>query len=190
MRRPAARCSRALRRTTRPAAGRTCVSSLCRRERTCSFSLPQSTLATCAAPNRWPTRATHERIFRARTHGSATGSSSPRQKSHAPQSSGRTFAEVADQVPVAAADACGVALHVAQQLARAVGQLAVLLEHEAPFHEVGRRVDEHALGLEAVAARRGPTPAGSAPATAARRRARRSGRRSDRSPSRRRRSRR
>ena len=33
-----------------------------------------------------------------------------------------------------------------------VGQLAVLLEHHAPLQEVGARVDQHALGLEAVAA--------------------------------------
>ena len=53
---------------------------------------------------------------------------------------------------VPAADAGGVALHVAQQLAALGAQLAVPLEHHAPLQEVGGRVDEHALGLEAVAA--------------------------------------
>ena len=33
----------------------------------------------------------------------------------------------------------------------AVGQLAVALQHQPPLHEVGGRVDEHALGFEAVA---------------------------------------
>ena len=54
-------------------------------------------------------------------------------------------------MPVAAADAGGVALHVAQQAAPRVGQLAVALEHHPPLEEVRRRVDEHALRLEAVA---------------------------------------
>ena len=62
------------------------------------------------------------------------------------------LAEVADEMPMAAADARGVALDVAQQRPPRVGQLAVPLEHDAPLQEVGRRVDEHALGLEAVAA--------------------------------------
>ena len=61
------------------------------------------------------------------------------------------LAEVADEMPVAAADARGVALDVAQQRAPRVGQLAVPLEHHPPLQEVGGRVDQHALGLEAVA---------------------------------------
>ena len=50
-----------------------------------------------------------------------------------------------------AADAGGVALHVAQQRAPRVGQLAVPLEHHPPLEEVGARVDQHALRFEAVA---------------------------------------
>ena len=51
-----------------------------------------------------------------------------------------------------AADARGVALHVAQQRAPRLGQLAVPLEHHPPLQEVGGRVDQHALRFEAVAA--------------------------------------
>ena len=54
-------------------------------------------------------------------------------------------------MPVAAADAGGVPLHVAHQRPARVGQLAVPLEHHPPFQEVGGRVDEHALRFEAVA---------------------------------------
>ena len=52
---------------------------------------------------------------------------------------------------MAAADARRVALDVAQQRAPRVGELAVPLEHDPPLQEVRRRVDQHALGLEAVA---------------------------------------
>ena len=62
------------------------------------------------------------------------------------------IAEVLRQVPMAAADARGVALHLPQQVLVRLGQLAVPLEHDAPLHEVRRRRDEQALGLEAVAA--------------------------------------
>ncbi len=48
---------------------------------------PRSTLATCVAPNRCPTRTTHDRILRAMTMGSGAASSSPRHTSHAAQSS-------------------------------------------------------------------------------------------------------
>ena len=77
--RTAARCSRASRRPTRPAAGRRCSACRVRARRTCSVACPRSTLATCAAPKRWPTRATHDRILRASVTGSAAGSSSSRQ---------------------------------------------------------------------------------------------------------------
>ncbi len=53
---------------------------------------------------------------------------------------------------MAAADAGGVALHVAQEGAARVGQLAVALEHDAPLQEVGARVNQHAFRLEPVAA--------------------------------------
>ena len=53
---------------------------------------------------------------------------------------------------MAAPDPRGVALHVAQQRAPRIGQLAVTLEHDAPLQEVRRRIDQHALGLEPVAA--------------------------------------
>ena len=62
------------------------------------------------------------------------------------------LAEIREQMLVAAADRRRVALHVAQQCAAGVGQLAVALEHDPPLEEVRRRVDEHALGFEAVAA--------------------------------------
>ena len=65
---------------------------------------------------------------------------------------GERLAEIADQALVAAADAGGVALDVAQQAAARVRQLAVLLEHHPPLEEVRARGDQHALGLEAVAA--------------------------------------
>ena len=51
-----------------------------------------------------------------------------------------------------AADARCVPLHLPKQGAAGVGELAVLLEHRAPLHEVGWRVDQEALRLEAVAA--------------------------------------
>ena len=54
---------------------------------------------------------------------------------------------------VAAAHARRVALHLPQQRAAGVVELAVLLEHRPPFHEVGRRVNQQALGFESVAAR-------------------------------------
>ena len=54
---------------------------------------------------------------------------------------------------MAAADARRVALHLAQQRDGRVRELAVLLEHQPPLHEVGARVNQHALGFEAVAAR-------------------------------------
>jgi hypothetical protein len=61
------------------------------------------------------------------------------------------FAEIPDQVPVPAADGCGVALDVAQQRAPGIRELAVALEHDAPLQEIGGRVNQHALGLESVA---------------------------------------
>ena len=67
----------------------------------------------------WTTpRATHDRILRASTIGSATGSSSSRQKSHAapalfPGPVGRiVVTKVFRQMPVATADATRVALHL------------------------------------------------------------------------------
>ena len=56
-------------------------------------------------------------------------------------------------MPVAAADARRVPLHLAKQRAAGVVELAVLLEHGPPFHEVGRRVDQQAFGLEPVTTR-------------------------------------
>ena len=53
---------------------------------------------------------------------------------------------------MAAADARGISLDVAKQLARRVGELAVALEHQPPLHEVGGRVEEHAFRLESVTA--------------------------------------
>src|SRR5438105_4814048 len=48
---------------------------------------------------------------------------------------GVTIAEVLGQVPVTAADARRVALHLAKQYDRRVRELAVLFEHQAPLHE-------------------------------------------------------
>ena len=62
------------------------------------------------------------------------------------------LAEIADQPLVAAADAGRIALDVAQQPAARLRQLAVLLEHHAPFQEIRARGDQHALGLEPVPA--------------------------------------
>ncbi len=53
---------------------------------------------------------------------------------------------------VAASDAAGVALHVAQQPARRVVELAAAFEHHAPLEKIGAREDQHALGFEPVAA--------------------------------------
>src|SRR5690606_40700529 len=61
------------------------------------------------------------------------------------------LAEVADEMTMAAADAAGVAFDVPEQLPGALGQFPVALEHEPPLHEVGGRVDEHALRLETIA---------------------------------------
>ena len=60
------------------------------------------------------------------------------------------IAKVLRQVTMAAADARGVAFHPTEQIAARVVQLAVLLEHHPPPHEVRGRVDEQTLGLEAV----------------------------------------
>src|SRR5688572_18635428 len=62
-----------------------------------------------------------------------------------------SFAEVADQALVPAADAARIALHVAQQRALRVGQFPVLLEHAAPADEIARGVGEDTFGLETVA---------------------------------------
>src|SRR6185503_5388265 len=64
---------------------------------------------------------------------------------------GVLLAEVRDEMPMPAADAGGVALHVAQQRAPRVVQLAIALEHHAPLQEVGARIHEDALRFEAVA---------------------------------------
>ena len=62
------------------------------------------------------------------------------------------IAEVADEVAMAAADARRVALHLAQQRRRASVSSPFRSSIDAPLHEVGRRRDQHALGLEPVAA--------------------------------------
>ena len=62
------------------------------------------------------------------------------------------IAEVLGEVTVAAPDARCIALHLTEQGAGCVGQLAILLEHRAPSHEVGRRIDQQTLGLEPVTA--------------------------------------
>ncbi len=61
-------------------------------------------------------------------------------------------AEVLREMPVPAADARRVALHLPEQRLARVVQLAVSLEHQPPPHEVGGGVDQQAFGLEAVAA--------------------------------------
>ncbi len=63
------------------------------------------------------------------------------------------LAEVLHERAVAAPCAGRVALHVAQERAAAVGQLAVHLEHLPPADEVGARINEHALSRQPVAAR-------------------------------------
>ena len=130
------------------------LSLSCARETTCSLVCPRRTLATCVAPNRWPTRTTHDRIFRART----TGLGCRLELAEAHVAGGAVvlriaIAEIRAEVPVPAADARGVALHQAQQTARALGQLAVLLHHVAPLHEIRARVDQQALRFQAVASR-------------------------------------
>src|SRR5688572_33466126 len=55
-------------------------------------------------------------------------------------------------MPMAAADARRIPLHLAEQRAAGIIELAILLEHGPPFHEVGRRVNEQAFGLEPVSA--------------------------------------
>ena len=64
------------------------------------------------------------------------------------------IAEVLGEMPVPAADArrrSAPSAAAAPSLASVSSPL--LLEHQAPLHEVGGRVDQHALGLEAVAPR-------------------------------------
>ena len=130
------------------------LSRSCPRATTCSLAWPRSTLATCVAPNRCPTRATHDRILRASTTGSGAGLELVQADvAGAASIFVVPVAEVLGQMPVAAADTRRVALHLPQQLAARVVELAVLLEHRAPFHEIGRRVNQQALGFEPVAAR-------------------------------------
>src|SRR5690606_37464983 len=62
------------------------------------------------------------------------------------------LAEVIHQVTVAAPHRRGISLHVRQQTTRARRELAVALEHDAPLHEGGGRVAQHALGFEPIAA--------------------------------------
>ena len=97
------------------------------------------------------------------TNAPSTCSSSPRHQSQAPRraatcperASGsrrvERLAEVLDERAVPAAHLVGVRFHPAQVLHGRGRQLAVRLEHLLPAHEVGRRVEQHALGVEAVA---------------------------------------
>ena len=62
-------------------------------------------------------------------------------------------AEVLGQMPVPAADARRVLLHLPKERTRRVGQLAVGFQHHSPLHEVSGRVDQQALRLETIAAR-------------------------------------
>ncbi len=130
---------------------------------------PVSTSVTCAVPQVCLTRATHDRILRASVTESSTASSSFRHQSQAPHDARRVrLAEVLDQGAMTAARAGGVALHVAQQRARALAPLAVVLEHLPPAHEVAARINQDALGRRGRRVPRVPIPADSVPAIAAR----------------------
>ena len=155
-------------------------------------SLPHSTLATCATPKRWPDprdarqdlARDHDRLrgrlelVEAVVAGAAVG---PRCSARRNRSTRWRWRQ-----PTLAA----YRSMSRSSLRARVGQLAVALEHQPPLHEVRARVDRARTPPRARRGRRGPTPADSARATAARRRGRRSGRRSDRCPCRTRRSRR
>ena len=92
---------------------------------------------TCITPKRWPTRTTHDRILRAIGTGSGTDSELAEARVAGGALARRVdVAEVGREMAVTAADAGGVALHLLQQRPRGVGELAVLLEHHLPAHEV------------------------------------------------------
>jgi hypothetical protein len=62
------------------------------------------------------------------------------------------FAEVADEVPMPAADTRSVAFHLAKERTPRVRELVGLTQHGAPSGKVASGVDQDALGLQAVAA--------------------------------------
>ena len=97
-------------------------------------------LARERAPGRRPTRARRGSSRRRRSRSRRDG-----------------LAEIGDQVTVPAADAGGVALHVAQQRRARVGELAVPLEHDAPLQEVGASSRSARTRLRGRRGRRGPT---------------------------------
>ena len=63
------------------------------------------------------------------------------------------FPEVRDEAAMPAAHAGRVTLDIAQQHQAAFGRVWLRRKHRPPPQEVPARVDQHALGLEAVAAR-------------------------------------
>ena len=122
---------------------------------------PRSTPTTWPMPKLSFTRATHDRIFWATTMASGTSSVSPRHRSQALQRLGLVgLAEVLDQGPVPADGPAAVAVHVVEVLAgrrpgttrRPPASLADFSRIDFQRQEVAAGVEQHALGLQAVAA--------------------------------------
>jgi hypothetical protein len=99
------------------------------------------------------TRATHDRIFCATTRVGDRIELFQAPVARAATVASVALAEILDERAMAAARARRVSLHVAQQRPRAVAPLAVRLQHLTPAGEIAARINQHALGAEAVAAR-------------------------------------
>src|SRR5262249_41244962 len=59
-------------------------------------------------------------------------------------------AKIFGEVAVPASNSRRIALHLPKQALVRFGELSASLEHQAPFHEVGARGDQYALGFETV----------------------------------------
>ena len=160
-------------------------SSWCRDATTFSVALPVSTSVTCAdAPRLLDPRDARNNLLRDRHRVGHRVELLQAPVAGAAVGALVTLAEILDQRAVAAARAGGVPLHVAQQHPGAFVPFAVGLEHLPPADEVCRPNRSGRTRRADRLVRRGPTPADSAPATAARQRGRRTGRSIDRCPSR------
>ena len=124
-------------------------------------SSPRSTPATWPTPNRSPTRATHERIFWATTVESGTNSTSPRHTSHAPQCAASngwpkysTSARCRHTAPGVGGPSARPGARERRQQSLIDSPLLGRTSAAMCFHVTTSPagVEQHALGLQAVAA--------------------------------------